>query len=59
MAYKAGYSEAHSPNYETGLADGLADAVRDGKEEEKNGPDPDMQWSAMYMRGYDAGISGG
>jgi hypothetical protein len=56
--YRAGYSEKHSPFYDAGLADGLADATRES-DEDKQGMDPDKAWSAMYRRGYDAGLGGG
>jgi hypothetical protein len=51
--YKAGYSETHSPYYDAGYADGQADAPR----EKRNGPDPAKASSAMYMRGYQAGLA--
>jgi|HubBroStandDraft_6_1064221.scaffolds.fasta_scaffold3095000_2 hypothetical protein len=53
--YKPGYSEAHSPMYQQGLADGEADSTREP--EDKLGMDAQLAGSAMYRRGYQDGLS--
>lgn len=57
--YKPGYSEAHSPNYKAGKADGENDAAALAAKKDPAGPDPAKAGSVMYMRGYNAGLSGG
>ena len=56
MAYKPGYSEAHSPTYRQGVEDGERDAGLVGScpSWPPIGPDPDLTGGAMYDRGYES-----